>query len=287
MEVILIKPISFCFGVNQALKLVESVVKEHKDKQIYLFGELIHNSFVIEKLLKSGIKIVDFNKDNAFSLLEKFNHNDIVIFSAHGHDEAYDKILKKNNVVYYDSTCNIVKHNLENLKENKGKEIIFIGKENHPETLASLSCGDNVHLYDVNKGMDFGLIKADDPIIFNQTTLSFLELMHIFDDIKKHFPKAKFNDELCNASRLRQENILKINKPIDLALIVGDKNSSNTKKLYDVALTNKNVKKCALVSSLKEVEKIDYTGLKKVVISSGTSCPIELINQIKKFLEEK
>ena len=282
MEVKIFEPISFCFGVKRAIELVNKIREEYPYNNIYLFGELIHNKSVMDELALKGIKVIEFSKNSAEIQLNTFKAGDIVIFSAHGHDKNYEKILIKNGVKYFDSTCPIVKVNLNRISKANG-DVIFVGKEGHPETLASLSKGKNVYLYDINSKFDYSQIKSEQVYVMNQTTLSIFELKRIFKDIKEHFPNAIFTDEICNESRIRQENIASISDDYDLVIVIGDKNSSNTTKLYDIANKNKN-RKNYLVSNLDEVKTIDLSQHKKVALFSGTSCPKYIIDEIYEYL---
>ena len=282
MEVKIFEPISFCFGVKRAIELVNKIREEYPYNNIYLFGELIHNKSVMDELALKGIKVIEFSKNSAEIQLNTFKAGDIVIFSAHGHDKNYEKILIKNGVKYFDSTCPIVKVNLNRISKANG-DVIFVGKEGHPETLASLSKGKNVYLYDINSQFDYSQIKSEQVYVMNQTTLSIFELKRIFKDIKEHFPNAIFTDEICNESRIRQENIASISEDYDLVIVIGDKSSSNTTKLYDIANKNKN-RKNYLVSNLDEVKTIDLSQHKKVALFSGTSCPKYIIDEIYEYL---
>lgn len=282
MEVKIFEPISFCFGVKRAIELVNKIREEYPYNNIYLFGELIHNKSVMDELALKGIKVIEFSKNSAEIQLNTFKVGDIVVFSAHGHDKNYEKILIKNGVKYFDSTCPIVKVNLNRISKANG-DVIFVGKEGHPETLASLSKGKNVYLYDINSKFDYSQIKSEQVYVMNQTTLSIFELKRIFKDIKEHFPNAIFTDEICNESRIRQENIASISDDYDLVIVIGDKNSSNTTKLYDIANKNKN-RKNYLVSNLDEVKTIDLSQHKKVALFSGTSCPKYIIDEIYEYL---
>lgn len=282
MEVKVFEPISFCFGVKRAIELVNKIREEYPYNNIYLFGELIHNKSVMDELALKGIKVIEFSKNSAEIQLNTFKAEDIVIFSAHGHDKNYEKILIKNGVKYFDSTCPIVKVNLNRISRANG-DVIFVGKEGHPETLASLSKGKNVYLYDINSKFDYSQIKSEQVYVMNQTTLSIFELKRIFKDIKEHFQNAIFTDEICNESRIRQENIASISEDYDLVIVIGDKNSSNTTKLFDIANKNKN-RKNYLVSNLDEVKTIDLSQHKKVALFSGTSCPKYIIDEIYEYL---
>ena len=282
MEVKIFEPISFCFGVKRAIELVNKIREEYPYNSIYLFGELIHNKSVMDELALKGIKVIEFSKNSAEIQLNTFKAGDIVIFSAHGHDKNYEKILIKNGVKYFDSTCPIVKVNLNRISKANG-DVIFVGKEGHPETLASLSKGKNVYLYDINSKFDYSQIKSEQVYVMNQTTLSIFELKRIFKDIKEHFPNAIFTDEICNESRIRQENIASISDDYDLVIVIGDINSSNTTKLFDIANKNKN-RKNYLVSNLDEVKTIDLSQHKNVALFSGTSCPKYIIDEIYEYL---
>lgn len=282
MEVKIFEPISFCFGVKRAIELVNKIREEYPYNNIYLFGELIHNKSVMDDLALKGTNVVEFSKNSAEIQLNTFKAGDIVIFSAHGHDKNYEEILIKNGVKYFDSTCPIVKINLNRISKANG-DVIFVGKEGHPETLASLSQGKNVYLYDINSKFDYSQIKSEKVYVMNQTTLSIFELKRIFKDIKEHFPNAIFTDEICNESRIRQENIASISEDYDLVIVIGDKNSSNTTKLFDIANKNKN-RKNYLVSNLDEVKTIDLSQHKKVALFSGTSCPKYIIDEIYEYL---
>ncbi len=286
MEVKIIEPISFCFGVKRAIDLLDKIVEENKTRNLILFGELIHNNLVIENLKNKGIKVMNFTENTAETLLNSLKENDLIIFSAHGHNKKYEEILNKKGIKFFDTTCPIVETNLRKIEKNNGA-IIFIGKAGHPETIASLSRSKNIFLYDINSEFDYKKIDKNikEVYVMNQTTLSFLELERIFKDIKEHFPNAHFSDEICNASRIRQEKMTTLDSSFDLVLILGDKKSSNTTKLYDLSNKNKS-HDTFFVSEILDLEKIDFSKYKKVAIFSGTSCPMEFIEEVKKKVEE-
>lgn len=279
MNVFVSKNISYCFGVKRAINLVFDIYHKNKDKKIYLFGELIHNSHFVNELKKYSIEVINFNSENAILKLNQFKRGDIVIFSAHGHDEKYEKILKKNGVEFFDAICPIVEMNLKRIKEEKS-EIIFIGKKNHPETEASLTYSDHVYLYEINEKFDYSKIKTDAPLVINQTTLSILELQEVFIDIKKNILNPRFCNEICAQARLRQEEVASEGQEIDLFIVIGDKNSSNSRKLFDVAKSIHKEKKVLFVENLDELKKYDLKNYKNAKVFSGTSTPQELIDEI-------
>ena len=278
----LLKPIGHCFGVLKAIEIAKETKKKYQDKNIYVFGLLVHNEEVVKELEASGIKTIEMNEDNALKLLDKFNKDDVVIFTAHGHPQAYEDILKKNGVSFVDATCKKVKDCFNVIKD--ADEVIYIGKSHHPETVAALTMNKNAHLYDIKDGFDYGVLHSDHPLVINQTTLSFLELEHIHEEIKKRLPHAHFYDEICDATLLRQIAIQKLDDSVDTIIIVGSNKSSNTMKLYDIATKLHQNKQILLVNNVDELKdkKLKYHN---VVIASGTSTSIATINKVKDYLE--
>ena len=280
----LLKPIGHCFGVLKAIEIAKETKQKYQDKNVYVFGLLVHNEEVVKSLENLGIKTVEMNEKNALDLLNNFNKNDVVIFTAHGHPEAYEKVLKNNGVTFVDATCKKVKDCFNVIKD--AEEVIYIGKSHHPETVAALTMNNNTHLYDISSGFDFSSIKTDHPLVINQTTLSFLELENIHQDIKNRLPNAIFYDEICDATLLRQRAIQKIDDDVETIIIVGSKRSSNTMKLYDIAKSMHPNKQTILVNNVDDLKQYQFSN-KNVAIASGTSTSIDTINRIKEYLEKQ
>lgn len=287
MEVIEIKPSGYCLGVIKAISTALNVRKENPHTSIYVFGLLVHNDDVTKELDSYAIETIDISNIDAMKRLEEFSSDDIVIFTAHGHPQSYEEVLKRNNVRFVDTTCSFVRKNIELINQNKiDRQIIYIGKNNHPETIAALSQSNRVLLYEKGKSFDYSLIDCNDPLVINQTTLSLLELKDIHKEIKERIKDAIIENEICSATRIRQEKLSNIDKDVDLIIIIGSNKSSNSKKLYEIALQNKDVKKIVMVNSLDEVKNYDLKEYKKAVLASGTSTSINVIKEIKEYLEE-
>ena len=278
----LLKPIGHCFGVLKAIEIAKETKERYKDKNIYVFGLLVHNEEVVKALEEDGIKTIEMNETNALELLGKFSKDDVVIFTAHGHPQEYEEVLKKNDVTFVDATCKKVKDCFNVIKE--AEEVIYIGKKGHPETVAALTMNKNAHLYDIKEGFDYRVLKSDNPLVINQTTLSFLELEKIHQDIKNNLPRASIYDEICNATLLRQQAVKDLKDDVDTIVVVGSKKSSNTMKLYEVATKEHPNKQSVLVGSLEELKPLNLK-YKNAVIVSGTSTPYETIAKIKEYLE--
>ena len=280
----LLKPIAHCYGVINAINLAKRIANEHKDKNIYVFGLLVHNDEVTKDLLDLGIKTIDLTNKDPLEELNRFNKDDIVIFTAHGHPDIYETILKDKGVIYFDATCPKVKECFNIIRN--AKETIYIGKKNHPEANAALTMNNNVHFYDIHEKFDYSEVKTNDPLIINQTTLSFLELKDIHQEIRENIKNPNVVDEICDATLLRQKAINELDDSVDTIFIVGSKKSSNTMKLYEVAKDRHPNKRVYLLENIEDVKRLDVI-FNNAVIASGTSTPLSTINQIKEYLERK
>ena len=242
-------------------------------------------NLLIEKLKELGINTVPFSSRTAIAKLKSFNKDDIVIFTAHGHPENYNQVLEERGIIYFDTTCVNVKENMRLIKENLDRGVIYIGKKDHEETIASLSLGKQVVLYDIKEKLDYNKVNFDNPLVINQTTLSILELKEIHKEIKKNIPNSELSNEVCGATRIRQEQIKDIDDSYDLIVIVGSSNSSNTTKLYQTAKEYHKNKKVLQINDVIDFEKEDISNYNNVIMLSGTSAPMEIIIKIKDYLE--
>ena len=285
MNVTTLKPVGFCYGVISAIDYAKKIKKEHQDKNVYIFGLLVHNNDVTKYLESFDIHTIDTSKINEIERLNKFNKDDIVIFTAHGHNFLYEKILKDNGVTYYDAICPRVKQNVDIIL-NTNEDVIYIGKKGHAETEAALTFKDNVHLYNLNDKFDYSKIKSKNPLVINQTTLSFLEISHIHEDIKKHLENANILDEICHTTKNRQEKILNIKQDFDLLVVVGSKVSSNSTKLYELAKNKYQNKEVIFVENTLDLKNYDLTSFKNALVASGTSTPLTSIEEVIEKLRE-
>lgn len=285
MKIDIIEPCGYCFGVKNAIKEALSIRKKHPNNRVFVLGELVHNKETIDYLFSKNIETLEVKNNNEIEILNSLNKEDILIFSAHGHKKEYEEILNKKGILFYDTTCLNVNKNFEIIKNSGDRGVIFIGKKDHPETKASLSLIDNIILYDINDKIDYTKLAFKEPVILNQTTLSFLELKEIHEDILIHFPNAKLVNEICPITSIRQQNIINLDDSYDLIIVIGSKNSSNTTKLYELAKHKHINKEVLFISTYKELFNKELNNFKKCAIFSGTSTSIETILEVKKFLE--
>ena len=288
MKVELVQPQGYCAGVMNAIKIAYLAKSENPDKNIYVLGALVHNQTVINELNKNGI--ITLESEDSTRTIKELKSGDVLIFTAHGHDEKLDEIANDHGLIIYDATCPKVRDNMNKIKKEiaANHQVIYIGQTGHKETNAALSISKNVSLYDTKLLINYQLITDKSPFVINQTTLNFFSLSAIHEDIKNHIPEARIENEVCAASRLRQSAITNISKDCDLIIIVGDKMSSNSLKLFDIA------KECfpdSLVIMVHDLDDLknnyNIEGKKKAAISSGASTPNIIAEEIHQYLLSK
>ena len=287
MKVELVQPQGYCAGVMNAIKIAYLAKSENPNKRIYVLGALVHNQTVINELNKNGI--ITLESKDSVKTIKELNQGDVLIFTAHGHDEKLDEIARQQGLIIYDATCPKVRDNMNKIKREieANHQVIYIGQAGHKETNAALSISNNVSLYDTKLLINYQLITDKSPLVINQTTLNYFSLSAIHEDIKKHIPDARIENEVCAASRLRQSAITNISKDCDLIIIVGDKMSSNSLKLHDIALENFPDSQVLMVHDLDDLKNYNIEGKKKAAISSGASTPNYVVEEIHQYLLSK
>lgn len=283
MEMIVGKTAGFCYGVKRAVEGAKSEIVKTKEP-IYCLGEIVHNQQVIKMLEKEGITFIEDIK------LAKGN----TMIRAHGVKKEIYNVAKKNNIEIKDYTCpNVLKvHKIAEEYRKNGYYIFLCGSKEHPENIGTISyCGKNSTIIETENEVYEALKKFEQSnikklLVISQTTYS-LEKFHNIEEIIKN--KVAENIELvientiCKATELRQKETEKIAKEVDYMIIIGGKNSSNTKKLYDIA--KKNCKNAICVETVQELNLEEIKKNKKIGIMAGASTPqesiIEIVNAIK------
>lgn len=278
----IIKPIGQCYGVNNAIQIAKQAAIDNPNKHVNIFGLLVHNNDVKKELENLNIKTIEVEDGKEIDILKSFKKDDLVIFTAHGHPKTFEEVLNNMGISFIDTTCPIVQKSFDLIKQ--AKETIYIGKNGHPETKAALTMNNKVHLYDIRSGLDYSKIETKDPLVINQTTLSFLELEEIHKDIKNHIKNANILDEICNVTMLRQKAIRNISNDVEVIIVVGSKKSSNTLKLFEVANSFHSGKHILFVENINDIKE-DLSRYNHFAITGGTSTPLSKIEEIKQYLE--
>lgn len=287
-----ITPRGFCKGVVDAWVVCKNISKLYPNHNKYIIGWLVHNKEMINETEKLGIKTLD---DKKLTRQEIINSIDIstdlppvVIFSAHGTDPNVINLAKSKGMIVYDATCKYVTktHNIIQEKLNNNYKILFIGVKGHPETISALSFNDEIVL--LEKKEDVFKIKFDKNekiFVTNQTTISVYDFDDILDALLKRFTNIEFKNDICNATKDRQDAVINMDDDIDLLLVVGDKRSNNSKKLVEIGI-KKNIESY-LISNTKDIKDEWFKDKKHLAITSGCSTPIWLTNYVIIFLEKK
>lgn len=284
MEIIIGKTAGFCFGVANAVNKTEKFLNDNQDT--CCLGELVHNKQVIEELENKGLTTINNIKQ------AKQN----VIIRAHGEPIKTYQEAKELDINVLDLTCpKVLKiHNIATEYSNNGYYILLIGQKEHPETIGTISyCGKNSSIIQnkeeikdvLNKLYNSNVSKV---LVLSQTTYSIEKFNAIVDLIKQELEskniELEIKNTICNATKLRQEETEKIAKIVDIMIIIGGKNSSNTNKLYDIS--NKYCDNCLLVETNKEIDLEYVKKFKKVGIMAGASTPQKSIDSIVEMLQK-
>lgn len=269
----------FCFGVKEALKKAEQTIEDNKDKNVRIFtcGPLIHNKTVTDELQEKGIGIIQGP--------EEAEAGDIIIVRSHGETEKFYEIAKERGIQIIDATCPFVKkiHQLVKKATNEGFNIVVIGDRAHPEVIGINGWCDNnaIIVSSVEEAKD---VKGDHLFVVAQTTIT----EELFDEIIACFQSEKkeiiVHNTICNATKERQKSCMETAINSDIMIIIGGSDSSNSKKLYEIA--GKYCNKAYFIENkeslpLKEVEKCNRIG-----ISAGASTPERIIKEVIATMSE-
>jgi 4-hydroxy-3-methylbut-2-enyl diphosphate reductase len=270
----------FCFGVKEAVDLAEIVTSAQK---VYMLGMLVHNEEVIKDLEKKGITIV--TEEEVLDGKDKINDGDSVIIRAHGTIKKIYEILNEKNVTIYDVACIFVKRSREELisHEKNGYKIIFIGDEFHPEVRGIVSFGNDVEIIkefdDLKK---FYFKESEKYYILAQTTLNKNLFREMQGYLEENHKNCKVGNTICGATFERQEAVEKLSTEVDVMLIIGGKNSSNTKKLFGISKSIN--EKSYLIQTYKDIDFEWFEDSDKIGITAGASTPDEIVKKIESIL---
>ena len=274
MEVILAKSAGFCFGVKLA---VDCVYEKSKDDKIYTYGPIIHNKNVVKDLEKQGVEIIES--------LEK-DINGKVVIRSHGVQPSVYKLLEEKNIQYLDCTCPFVKkiHRIVDENYKNGKSIIIIGNKNHPEIIGINGFCDNTALI-ANSLEEFEKLNIEDNkeyVLVSQTTFDTTIFEKLLNIIKND--NIKVFNTICSATNDRQKEALELSKQVDYMIVLGDVNSSNTQKLYEIC--KKNCENTYLCETIKDLQLNIFKKNGKIGITAGASTPPAIIKEALNKMSE-
>ncbi|MDE6362554.1 MAG: 4-hydroxy-3-methylbut-2-enyl diphosphate reductase, partial [Clostridia bacterium] len=271
MSVKVAKNSGFCQGVKKAVDVAMSI-----DTPAYVYGELIHNEVVLEKLRERGVVTLDNLND--------FKGKKIIIRSHGVGKQVYD-YLQSNGIEYVDCTCVFVKKIHEIVRDNylKGKQIIIIGNPNHPEVIGTNGWCDNTAII-YNGESDVVFDNQKEYCLVVQTTYDHNIVEKYIKILQTSIKTLDTNNTICYTTLGRQKECEELSKECDLMLVVGSKNSSNTRKLQDIC--QKNCSLTYLIETTDDLKSVSVNKNIKIGIVAGASTPPELIEEVKNLMKD-
>jgi 4-hydroxy-3-methylbut-2-enyl diphosphate reductase len=280
MEVILAKPRGFCAGVKRAITIVRQALDKY-GAPVYVLHEIVHNTHVIKELSGRGVVFVE--------KLEEIPSGSVVIFSAHGVSLATEKRAGQLGLRTIDATCPLVsKVHLRVMRLNRiGYDVLVLGHKGHPEVVGT--CGHAtgaVHV--VSSPEEVSRLQVADPRrvgYVTQTTLSLDDTRDMLVAIRKRFPDISEPErtDICYATTNRQNAVKELSSRIDLLLVVGSKNSSNSNRLREVAAQRGVTAR--LIDQAEEIDPAWLQGVERIGVTAGASAPEVLVAQVIEWLQ--
>jgi len=284
LTVYLAAPRGFCAGVDRAIKIVEMAIQKW-GAPVYVRHEIVHNKYVVDGLRDLGAVFVEE--------LEDCPDDRPVIFSAHGVPKSVPAEAAKRQMIYVDATCPLVSKvhiEAERHSEN-GLQIIMIGHTGHPETIGTMGQLPDGEVLLVETVEDVATVQVRDPnqlAFVTQTTLSVDDTKDIVAALQARFPaiQGPHKEDICYATTNRQEAVKAMSGRIDAMLVVGAPNSSNSRRLVEVASRNG----CDYAQLVQRASDIDWRaldGIRSIGITAGASAPELLVDEVINALRDR
>jgi len=278
MKVELAKTAGFCFGVKRAVETVYEQIEKHKTEKIYTFGPIIHNEEVIKDMLRSGVTVL-----NTVQELEALKEG-IVIIRSHGVPKSICDTLERNGITYVDATCPFVKkiHKIVAEESAKGSHIIIIGNSSHPEVegIKGWAGKDVSVIQSTEEAERFELEnKTKKVCVVSQTTFNYNKFKDLVEIISKKRYDIIVLNTICSATKERQEEARNIAERVDAMIVIGDRRSSNTQKLFEICRNA-----CADTYYIQTLDDLDTNQLRSVEtvgITAGASTPKKIIEEVQ------
>jgi len=280
-EILLAQPRGFCAGVDRAIEIVERALQQF-GAPIYVRHEIVHNAYVVSDLKSKGAIFIEN--------LEDVPPGNTLIFSAHGVSQAVRKEAEQRGVTVFDATCPLVtKVHMEVVKmRREGREIIMIGHDGHPEVEGTMGQSDD-GMYLVETVDDVSRLQVANPDMLayvSQTTLSVDDTAEIIDALKQRFPQISEpkKGDICYATTNRQEAVKFMAPLVELVIVVGSPNSSNSNRLREVA--EKMGAKAFMVDNATQINPDWLLDVQRVGVTAGASAPEILVEEVIVRLRE-
>lgn len=283
MKIVLARPRGFCAGVKRAIKIVESAIEKYSPP-VYVLHEIVHNTHVIKSLAEKGAVFVEE--------LEEIPQGAVAIFSAHGVSNAVVARASERSLKVIDATCPLVTkvHRQAQRYRAQGREIVVIGHAGHPEVEGTIGRVEGpVHVISTLDDVKRLSIKDPSKLAYvTQTTLSTDDTRHLIDGLTERFPLIKGPElsDICYATQSRQDAVRKMarDEGVDLLLVVGSENSSNSNRLREAG--EHQGLDAKLVDNADRIDPAWLQDREKTGITAGASAPEVLVTGVINMIQE-
>lgn len=274
-EILLAQPRGFCAGVDRAIEIVERALAQF-GAPIYVRHEIVHNAYVVDDLRSKGAIFIEE--------LHDVPAGNTVVFSAHGVSRAVQQEAQERGLKIFDATCPLVtKVHVEVAKmRREGREIIMIGHQGHPEVEGTMGQVDEgMHLVETTADVERLKVKDPDMLAYvSQTTLSVDDTAEIIAALKARFPNIAEpkKGDICYATTNRQEAVKFMAPQVDVVIVVGSPNSSNSNRLREVA--QKKGTTAYMVDNAAQIDPTWLKGKRRIGVTAGASAPEVLVEAV-------
>ena len=277
MKVLLAKTAGFCFGVKRAVDTVYQQVEENKDCKIYTFGPIIHNDEVIKDMQAKGVTVLEGEED-----LPKAK-NGIVIIRSHGVPKRICDRMDELGIQYVDATCPFVKkiHKIAMEKAEEGAFLVVIGNPVHPEVEGIMGwAGEDAAVISTAEEAEHLTVPEDRKIcVVAQTTFNYNKFKELVEIISKRRYDISVLNTICSATKERQTETARIADRVDAMIVIGDKRSSNTQKLFEICKNACN--NTYYIQTLDDLNVNQLRSVETVGITAGASTPNNIIEEVQ------
>jgi 4-hydroxy-3-methylbut-2-enyl diphosphate reductase len=279
MDILLANPRGFCAGVDRAIAIVERALESY-GAPIYVRHEVVHNRYVVEKLRADGAVFVEE--------LHEVPDGATVIFSAHGVSQAVREEAGQRQLKVFDATCPLVtKVHMEVARLGRvGRSVVLIGHAGHPEVEGTMGQWNpanpgEIHLVESLESVARLEPRSPDQLSYvTQTTLSVDDTKAIIEALRARFPSIEGprKDDICYATQNRQDAVRRLADSVDLMLVVGSVNSSNSNRLRELA--EKQGVRSFLIDGAEHIERSWLDGVNRIGLTAGASAPDKLVRDV-------
>ncbi len=282
MRIILASPRGFCAGVNMAIESLELAIRAFAPP-IYVYHEIVHNKYVVERFCEQGVVFVDD--------LEDVPQGATLLFSAHGISPEIRRTSAERGLRTIDATCPLViKVHLEAIRYAKeGYTILLIGHEGHDEVIGTMGeAPEAIHLVETPEEVDALIVPDESKVAYlTQTTLSVDDASRIIRRLKERFPQivAPPKDDICYATQNRQEAVSMLSPEVDMVLVLGSQNSSNSQRLAELA--KERGVAARLIDGPEDIDLAWFDGTENVLVTAGASAPEVVVEACLDLLKER